>query len=119
VYVLIAIREYMTKYGNRRTYSTLCGRTFASKLECKRADQLKLQEMAGEIHGLIFQKRFELSKDLGYGKVSIVVDFRYERDGKIVYEDTKGKLLETFRVKLAWLKKEQGIDVWIIRKDDI
>ena len=96
------------KYHARRTYSQLCERWFASKMECVRGEGLKALELYGVISDLKYQVRFILN---GRPKVSIAIDFSYIADGKRVYEDTKGVLTRDFRTKLAWLKKQENVDV--------
>ena len=106
------------KYGAKRTYSSLCGRFFASKKECIRAEELTLLEKAGEIFTLEFQIPFVLSVK---PKITITIDFSYLNnirsiggglhDGTIVYEDSKGMLTRDTRTKLAWLREKHGISV--------
>ena len=98
----------MNKYHSKRTDSALCQRTFASKKEAARADELKLLEMAGEIKGLEFQNKIILSVN---PRVTITIDFYYEQDGKAVWEDSKGVLTRDFRTKMIWLEQLYGIKV--------
>lgn len=98
----------MNKYNAKRTYSTLCNRTFDSKLERERGEQLRLLEMAGEISCLSFQVKYVLSLD---PKVAVVIDFAYLQHGMEVLEDAKGVLTEAARVKYAWVKDKYGIEV--------
>lgn len=113
----------MNKYGARRTWSELCQRTFDSKAEAVRGEELRLLEMAGKIKWLEYQECHVLSEK---PKVTITIDFEYvdwekweESDGypvhPTVYEDVKGVLTRDFRTKLAWLKEKHGIDVKLIR----
>ena len=104
----------MNKYGAKRTYSELCQRTFASKAECIRGEELRMQELAGEITQLKYQPKFALCKD---PKISITLDFEYidRRTDEIIREDVKGVLTRDSRTKLAWLKQLHGIDVKLIR----
>jgi hypothetical protein len=97
------------KYSARRTWSELCGRFFDSKAEAKRGEELVLLEKAGKIKGLEYQQSFELCRK---PKISIKIDFAYEQDGKMVYEDVKGyRETREFRVKRAWLAEKYGIKV--------
>jgi len=96
------------KYGSIRTYSNLCQREFASKLEARRAEELALLERAGEISDLQYQVKFTLSKQ---PRVTITIDFAYVENRQQVYQDTKGVLTRDFRTKLAWLKQLHGVDV--------
>lgn len=123
----------MNKYGAKRTYSELCGRTFASKAECRRGEELALLEKAGEISDLKYQPKFVLCER---PRITITLDFAYidynelaigqkfgesnrmggtEPLGVDVYEDVKGVLTRDFRTKLAWLKEKYGIDVRLIK----
>ena len=112
----------MNKYGARRTHSQLCNRTFDSKAECIRGEELRLLELVGEIESLQYQVRFMLSQK---PKVAVTIDFQYrvsitqdDFSGEWIYEDYKGVLTRDFRTKLAWLKEQQGIDVKLIRKGE-
>ena len=104
----------MTRYNfsklhhAQRTYSELCQRWFTSQSECARGEELWQEQLDGKISGLDFQIRFILSVE---PKVSIKIDFAYKNNGIQVYEDSKGILTREYRAKLAWLKKEKGIDV--------
>ena len=107
------------KYHNRRTWSNLCKREFASKAECKRGEYLRMLELAGEITHLEYQPRWVLSVK---PKVTYAADFRYVQHGPElddawdVVEDVKGVLTEASRVRIAWLKAKYGIDVAIINE---
>src|SRR4030043_523017 len=101
------------KYHAVRIWSELCGRVFASKLEAKRGEELRLMEIEGEITGLKFQTTFILSSE---PKITITLDFEYWEKGRPVHEDTKGVLTRDTRTKLAWLKEKFGIEVKLIRE---
>ena len=100
------------KFSAKRTFSELCGREFDSKAEARRGEELKLLEMAGEIMNLQYQVPFQLCLK---PNIKLKVDFVYKFNGDIVHEDSKGILTREFRVKMAWLKEQQGIDVWITK----
>ena len=102
------------KYNAKRTYSTLCARFFPSKWEAERAEQLHLLQLAGEISDLKYQVRFTLSLK---PRVATIIDFCYQEDGHIIYEDAKGILTAEARVKYAWLKEKYGIEVKLVRRD--
>jgi hypothetical protein len=104
------------KYGAIRTWSELCQRTFDSKAEAKRGEELALLERAGEIHGLTYQITYYLTSK---PKITITIDFRYTAGASrdFVYEDVKGVLTRDFRTKLAWLKEKYGIEVKLIRRE--
>lgn len=99
------------KYHAKRTYSDLIKREFDSKSECVRAEELWLLEQADVIDDLQYQVPFELCKK---PSIKIKVDFSYWLDGKLVFEDVKGMMTREARIKLAWLKEQQGIDVMIV-----
>ena len=100
------------KYRAQRTCSELCRRTFDSKAEAKRGEELALLEKAGAISDLRYQIPFVLSVS---PKVSITIDFTYLTQGKRTFEDVKGVLTRDSRTKLAWLKEKYGVDVRLIR----
>ncbi len=100
------------KYGAKYTWSQLCNRTFASRAEAVRGEELRLMEMAGEITELNYQPWFVLCKK---PKITITLDFYYKVDGLVKFEDVKGVLTRDSRTKLAWLKEKHGIDVRLIR----
>jgi len=102
----------MNKYNARRIYSALCGRTFSSKAEAIRGEELALLERGGVIERLVYQDTFALCSD---PKVTIAIDFSYVEFGERVYEDVKGVLTRDFRTKLCWLKEKHDIDVVLIR----
>lgn len=102
------------KYLAKRTYSELCQRTFDSKAEAKRGEELTLLQREGEISELEFQVPFQLCLK---PNIKIKVDFVYlDKNGQKTYEDVKG-MGETreFRVKRAWLKEKYGIEVMITK----
>ena len=100
------------KYNARRTFSALCNRTFDSRAECIRGEELCLLEKVGEISDLRYQVKFILSES---PRISITLDFAYLENGQRIFEDVKGVLTRDFRTKLAWLKQSQGIKVKLIR----
>lgn len=120
----------MNKYYAKRTYSQLCQREFASKWEAKRAEQLHLLQLAGEIKSLAYQERFVLCEK---PRITVTIDFSYEEryhkppntpltsiknfvEWVLVYEDAKGILTRDSRTKYAWLKEKFGIDVVLVRR---
>lgn len=103
------------KYRAIKTYSELCQRTFDSKVEAKRGEELALLEKAGEISDLQYQVKRILSTETHY-RVTITIDFSYQQKGKRIYEDVKGyKVQRDFQVKLAWMRQMYGIKVNIIK----
>ena len=82
-----------TKYRSKSV--VVDGHKFPSKLEASRYLELKLLQKAGKIKKLELQPKFELQPAFEkngekYRAIYYVADFRYEKDGKIIVEDTKG-----------------------------
>jgi len=68
---------------------------FASKLEAKRYQQLKLLERAGHVVSFECQPKFEL-----YAGIRYIADFRVNwKDGQTTVEDVKGVQTEAFKLK--------------------
>jgi hypothetical protein len=86
----------------------LCQRWFTSQSECARGEELWREQLAGEITDLEFQHIFWLSKE---PKLTIKVDFGYKRDGKQIWDDSKGIVTREWRAKVIALKQLQGIDI--------
>jgi hypothetical protein len=104
--------NFRNKYSAKKTYSELCGRTFDSKAEARRGEELELLQKAGEISDLQYQIPFQLCLK---PNIKMKVDFAYKENGRVVYEDVKGVTTREARIKLAWLKQSQGVDVKIVR----
>lgn len=111
-----AKRGRRRKYGNRVTFSA-DGRKFDSLKECKRYEDLKLLERAGEIQGLELQPAyafeicgepviFDSGRQLTYR-----ADFRYKVNGQVIVEDTKGFKTDVYKIKRALMKAIYGIEV--------
>jgi len=98
------------KYRAVRKFSELCKREFDSKAEKRRGEELWLLEQAGVIDDLQYQVLFTLCKK---PSIKIKIDFVYWLDGKVIHEDVKGMITREARIKMAWIKEQQGIDVWI------
>jgi len=105
-------RNAPNKYYAKKTYSQLCDRTFDSKAEARRGEELSLLERAGEISKIEYQVPFTLCQK---PKIAIKIDFAYCVNGAMVYEDAKGLMTREFRVKMAWLKEKYGIDVLLTK----
>ena len=106
-----------TKYGAQRTWSELCQRTFASKAEARRGEELELLQRAGKIGRLAYQPKWVLCEK---PKITYTADFEYyERvNGLLMFrvvEDVKGVLTRETRVKLAWLKEKYGVEVRLVQ----
>lgn len=71
------------------------GRSFASKLEARRFQQLQLLWKAGEIRWFTCQVPFQLAAGIKY-----VADFLVVwADGRVTIEDVKGVETQAFRLK--------------------
>ncbi len=90
-----------TKYGNVRSESLADSRSFASKLERRTYETLRLREKAGDISDLETQ----VSIVLGPNKRRWIMDFRFRCGGWVYYADAKG--IETDRWKHL-------LDLWAI-----
>lgn len=97
------------KFNAVRTYSELCERTFDSKKEAKRGEELKHMEMAGEISNLRFQVMLLICP---VPDTKMKVDFVYDKNGQRIYEETKGFMRPESKRKLAMLK-DLGVEVLI------
>lgn len=115
------------KYGNRKAYAN--GRQFDSKKEACRFMELQLLEQAGEISNLRTQVKYvliptqrEFCNDIDErgrfkkGKVierecSYKADFVYEKDGKIIVEDTKGFKTPEYIIKRKLMLYVHGIRI--------
>ena len=108
----------MSKYGSQITISG--GKTFHSKKEASRFNELDLLYRAGKIKKLVLQPSFELqgafkvevlcpdgsTKKKGIRAITYIADFQYEEDGRTVVEDVKGFLTEVYKLKKKlFLKK--------------
>lgn len=115
------------KYGARAV--EIDGVRFASALEGRRYQQLKLLLAAGEISDLVVHPRFELLARLfdRHGKVLPAVhytgDFQYRdcRTGVVVVEDVKGGVVtEASRLRMRMLAQwHPQLDVRILTKGDM
>jgi hypothetical protein len=106
-------RVSRNKFGNEPT--TIDGQRFDSKKEAGRYLYLKARLMAGEIEGLIINKRL-LSYPLVVGGVKVATyeaDFRYleKATGQVVVEDVKGYRTREYMLKRKLMKGCHGIEV--------
>lgn len=104
------------KYGARKT--VVDGKKFDSAKESRRYLELKTQEDAGEITGLILQGEIILLEGFTYQgqkvrSIRYTADFVYCKDGKTYIEDTKSEITaktEAFRIRwrlLQWMYRDQ------------
>lgn len=120
----------MSKYLNQKI--KIGGKTFDSKKERDRWNELNLLQRAGKISGLERQVKFVLiptqyekfprysqktGKRLKDGirtleqECSYVADFVYMQDGNQVVEDTKGVKTKDYIIKRKLMLKEHGIRI--------
>ena len=106
------------KYRAVKTHSELCGRTFDSKAEAKRGEELERLQKAGQVVDLQYQVKFTLHhKPI----ITIKLDFVYRHIyaggviGETIYEDVKGMETREFRVKRFWLEEQQGIKILLTK----
>lgn len=100
------------KYHNKKV--TIDGQTFDSQREGERWMELRLMERAGEIVGLNRQVKIELiPKTKLYRACFYVCDFVYfdKREGKTVYEDSKGMKTKEYLLKRKLLYWRHGIEI--------
>jgi hypothetical protein len=107
------------KYGAKPT--VVDGRRFASKLEAARYRELKARVNAGDISDLECQIPFQVfwpghEGDRRWLLFTYIADFSYVRDGQTVVEDTKGRVLNEFRLKKKGVMFAFGVDVIIVTR---
>lgn len=87
----------MSKYGNIKT--EINGYVFDSKREANRYMVLLSMEQSGEISDLIMQYPLDLRVQGGKIVGKYYADFRYTKNGKFIYEDSKGVRTAVYRLK--------------------
>lgn len=92
------------------------GIRFQSKREARRWQQLQLQQSMGLIRRLSRQVPLPIwTVNLETGEIVTVAryfaDFRYERDGRVVWEDAKGMKTETYLLKKKLVEALHGIEI--------
>lgn len=97
-------RARVSKYRNQKVL--IDGRTFDSKAEAKRYQELKLMEAAGTIRDLKLQPEFQLQaafKDCDgkrHRAINYRADFQYtDSDGNAIVEDVKGYRTADYKIK--------------------
>ena len=101
------------KYHAIRTWSELCQRTFDSKAEARRGEDLAFLLKANQIEDLRYQISFKLCKE---PQITVTLDFTYlDKNIGRIYEDVKGVLTRDSRTKYAWLKQLHGVDVRLVK----
>ena len=99
-----------SKYKAKPT--TVDGIQFASKMEARRYNELKLMERAGEIRDLQLQRRWPIVVN-GVKVCVYVSDFEYieTMTGERVTEDVKGYRTHVFAIKKQLMKAVYGITI--------
>lgn len=109
-YKALLKKQSWNKFGAKKI--TVGGRTFDSKKEARRAETLAMQEQYGIIHGLEYQKTFELQAAYTNNKgehiraITYKADFVYIEDGKIIAEDCKGFRTPEYKLKKKLFEKK-------------
>lgn len=110
--------ETRAKYGARSKYGAVRqevdGYRFDSKAEARRYSELRLLELAGEIHDLQVHPRWPINVN-GTPICVYVADFSYRRSsihgvGQVV-EDVKGVRTAVYKLKRRLMLAKFGIDV--------
>jgi hypothetical protein len=103
-----------SKYRNVKTTRCVDGvtRTFDSKAEAARFDQLAFGEINGVISELELQPRFPLVVN-GEKVATYIADFRYMDNGRLVVEDVKSPASKTpaYNLKKKLMRALYGIEI--------
>ena len=94
----------------RNVPTTIDGRTFHSKKEAARYQELHAMERAGLIESLECQPMYHLDVD-GVHICRYIADFRYVRAGVTVVEDVKGIRTREYELKKRLMRAVHGIEV--------
>jgi hypothetical protein len=90
--------------------------SFPSKLEAARYCELRVLESRGEINNLQCQVSWALVDPCdGDRGVSTRLDFQYEKNGKLVVEDTKGWQTQDSKNKMKVFRDRYGFAVRIVK----
>ena len=103
-----------SKYRNHKVETS--EGTFDSKKEYKRWTELKLLERAGKITNLQRQVPYMLiptqrTETITERAVKYIADFVYEREGKVIVEDTTGVKTPEYVIKRKLMLFFYGIEV--------
>ena len=88
------------------------GVRFASRMEARRYQELRLLERAGEIEGLEMQVRYPIVVN-GVKVCEYVSDFEY-RDlstGRWIVEDVKGKATPVYKLKAKLMRAVHHVEI--------
>ena len=94
-----------TKYRNIRT--EYAGRTFDSKKEAARAQELDLLKQAGEVLAWFPQVTFALGAGINYRADFVVIG----KDWTVTVEDVKGIKTKEYRIKKKLFREKYGKDI--------
>lgn len=97
----------------RNVKVTADGRKFDSKAEYAHYLKLRAELEAGDISRLSLQPKFVLLESFKHaGKteraITYIADFMYERDGRTIVEDVKGKRTDVYKMKRKLFLKRYG-----------
>lgn len=101
-----------SKYRNQITRRY--GKTFDSKHEAERYEELKMLEKAGEITGLMHHVKFRIeNKNEKNREASYEADFVYLDCKKLrwIVEDAKGFVTDEYKLKKKAMYNRYGIDI--------
>lgn len=106
------------KFGNRITPAD--GIRFASKLEANRYRELKLLCAAGEVLYFLRQVPLQVASNVVYRVDFMVIWNRRGAPAEcITFEETKGHMTDTARVKIAAVQERYGITITLLRRGDV
>lgn len=112
-------RTPRSKYGNKLT--VVDGITFHSRVEAARWKELKARAAEGRISNLERQVSYPIIWPGDTTPLcSYICDFKYEQDGKVVVEDTKGgRVSDSYRLKSKLMRACHGITVLEVFKRSV
>jgi len=97
------------KYGAKKTH--VDGFIFASQMEARYYNDLKLRVKAGEVIMFLRQVPFHID-----GGVKYVLDFlEFRSDGTVHFIDTKGHQTKEFKLKKKLVEHQYPIEIEVIK----
>jgi len=108
----------VSKYNAKRC--VIDGHAFASQMEGRRYEQLKLLQLGKAIWGLRMQPRFNLVVN-GVKVATYVADFQYSEptptgEAALIVEDVKGMPTPVYKLKKKLCEALYGIQIREIKK---
>jgi hypothetical protein len=103
----------MSKFRNTPTTVELSGhgrKSFHSKREAMRAQELSLMEARGVISGLRFQPRYKIEVN-GIKICTYIADFEYVDGGQTIVEDVKGVRTQIYLLKRRLMEACLGVKI--------